>query len=336
MPGSSGGNPIQDAFAKAKTESREEVYAEMASVDLIPMNRLAKSRQIRKGLNARRLNPLTTPRHVNKDIDKFTCKVKLGIKERLQKLLKNGMRFSVTTDEATKFNRRYAVVNAHLPGGEPVGLGQVRIRGKFDGADAAECVRKKLREYDLDVTCHIVATTTDGASMMVRMGKLLARHHQKCHDHGLHLAVVDVLYKAPRPKPPRPATASPSSKDEAEASSSDESGDEYEESDTEEVSDSDASESEDEEEDEDEEGDGEYVDPMDVPEELIDEVGAIVDKIRKCCKKIRKSPVKNDALQEYIKKEAAKIAGMKNVTSFRLKGLSLKIIRRDDLCQRSS
>ena len=122
-------------------------------------------------------------------------------------------------------------MNANLPVGEPIGVGQVRIRGKFTGADAAEKVREKLREYDLDPDCYMVASTTDGAKMMERMGKLLKRHHQKCHDHGLQLAVVDVLYKAPRPVPDLD-----SSTDEAEASSSDDSDSDNEDYDTEEVS----------------------------------------------------------------------------------------------------
>lgn len=81
-------------------------------------------------------------------------------------IFSDGTRFSVTNDEATKFNRRYAVVNAHGPGGVPLGLGQIRVRGKLDSPAAAALVRKKLAEFNLDAKCDIVANTTDGATVI--------------------------------------------------------------------------------------------------------------------------------------------------------------------------
>lgn len=40
----------------------------------------------------------------------------------------------------------------------------------------------------------IVSITTDGAKVMVKMGRQLPIIHQLCMAHGLHLAVMDVLY----------------------------------------------------------------------------------------------------------------------------------------------
>ena len=114
----------------------------MASVDLISPNRLAKSRQIRKGMIARGLKPLTTPRHIQKDIMKFAKHIRIKMKASLKERIKNDQRFTVTTDEATKFNRRYSVVNLHMPGGEHMGLGKIRVRGKFGGDKAADLVCK--------------------------------------------------------------------------------------------------------------------------------------------------------------------------------------------------
>ena len=95
VQGTSGTSPIKGAFANTKKRmSREEVYAEMAAADLIPINRLAKSRQIRLGLQARQYNPLKTPRHVMKDIDKFARYVKLQNKQRLARHIKDGLRYT--------------------------------------------------------------------------------------------------------------------------------------------------------------------------------------------------------------------------------------------------
>ena len=158
---------IKTALAKAATrETLDEVYAEMASADLIPFHRLGKSQQIRKGLTARNYKPVKTRQGVIKKVNKYARKVKAKYKKFFKTKIAHGMRFSVTNDEATKFNRRYAVVNVHMPGGVPFGLGQVRILGKLDSPAAAELVRKKLAEFNLDAKCDIVANTTDGASVI--------------------------------------------------------------------------------------------------------------------------------------------------------------------------
>ena len=47
----------------------------------------------------------------------------------------------------------------------------------------------------MDIKKHIVTITTDGATNMVKMGKLLPCEHLKCQAHSIHLAVIDVLYK---------------------------------------------------------------------------------------------------------------------------------------------
>ena len=98
-------------------------------------------------------------------VNKYACKIRAKYRKFLKEQLTKGLRFSVTNDEASKFNRRYAAVNIHMPKGVPLGLGQVRIRGKLDAPAAAELVRKKLAKFGLDVKCDIVANTTDGASV---------------------------------------------------------------------------------------------------------------------------------------------------------------------------
>lgn len=53
---------------------------------------------------------------------------------------------------------------------------------------------KKLKDFRLDLS-DIVGTTTDGAAVMVKFGSLLDSHHQQCLNHGIHLAIMDVLFK---------------------------------------------------------------------------------------------------------------------------------------------
>ena len=113
------------------------------------------------------------------------AKNKATILERIKK----GERFSVTTDEYTSVqNRRFSVVNVHPPTGKPIKLGMVRIHGSLPGMKAASDLKKKLNEYGLKEDHHIVANTTDGASVMKTMGRQFLAVHQICHSHGIHLA----------------------------------------------------------------------------------------------------------------------------------------------------
>ena len=128
------------------------------------------------------------------------------------------------------------------------------------------------------------------------MGKILKRVHQLCLSHGLHLAVVDVMYKLPESLQSTKRVAPP--EDEAEASSGEE--------------------SESEDEDQDESMTDEESEPMDKSSEnaegiqidenlvLVSEIDAVVKKIRVICRKIKRSPLKNDTLQKYIRQKHGK------------------------------
>jgi hypothetical protein len=39
----------------------------------------------------------------------------------------------------------------------------------------------------------IAGCTSDGAAAMKKFGKLIPIYHQLCYNHGIHLAVIDVL-----------------------------------------------------------------------------------------------------------------------------------------------
>ena len=47
----------------------------------------------------------------------------------------------------------------------------------------------------------VVATTTDGASLMAKFGKDACPEHVTCYAHAIHLAVCDALYKKTQHKP---------------------------------------------------------------------------------------------------------------------------------------
>ena len=70
----------------------------------------------------------------------------------------------------------------------------IRITGTLDAERGAQLLSEKLEEYCLSVEQDIAGLTTDGASVMCKMGKLLPCEHQLCTSHGIHLAVTGCLY----------------------------------------------------------------------------------------------------------------------------------------------
>ena len=173
-----------------------QVCARLAAEDLFSYSQIAHSAILKKGLRAQGYKPFDTHISVSRAVKRFALKVKAEIIATLKEKVEKGQRFSVTLDEFTAKNiHRYTDFNIHFPREEPRCIGMMRIHGSFDAETAAEKVQEKLAEFGLDIKCHVIANTTDGAAVMVSMGEMLPTLHQICHAHGLHLAVVAVLYK---------------------------------------------------------------------------------------------------------------------------------------------
>ncbi|XP_065665757.1 uncharacterized protein LOC136087194 [Hydra vulgaris] len=159
-------------------------------------------------------------------------------------------------------------------------LGLTRISGSLPAEKAAAVVTEKVAEFGLKLGDSIVCSDTDGASMMVKFGKVVPTEHQTCYTHGMHLAVQEVLYEKPSQQIQQNSFEDSSDDDEV---SSDES-----ESDTE-VSFLGAAMDEN----------------IPIPKVKV-HLQSVITKVRKIVKLFRKSPVKNDVLQEEIKKEHGK------------------------------
>lgn len=53
-----------------------------------------------------------------------------------------------------------------------------------------------MKDFNLDISKDIVGVTTDGASVMVKLEKIIEAEHQQCMAHCINLAITDVLYKS--------------------------------------------------------------------------------------------------------------------------------------------
>ena len=177
------------------------MYARLAAEDLLTFAQIAHSVIIKNGLKAQGYEPYDSDTAVSKAVRRYAKGVKEDIMKYLHDKLRKGDRFSVTLDEFTAKNiRRFADFNIHFPREDPKCIGMMRITGSFTAEAAQEKLEDKLRDYGLNINTDIVANTNDGASVMVAMGDLLPTISQLCHAHGIHLAVVAVVYKVRIPK----------------------------------------------------------------------------------------------------------------------------------------
>ena len=70
-----------------------------------------------------------------------------------------------------------------------------RINGSMKAEDAVMIFSEKLSEFGFNLKGHIVGMVTDGAAVAEKTSLLSEVLHQICYLHGIHLTVVDVLYK---------------------------------------------------------------------------------------------------------------------------------------------
>ena len=113
-----------------KKDSAEVVLARLLAVDLLPMYKLEKSKDIQNGWAAQGLKIPTTRKAIKKMFLSFTDKIKTNFKQELAARISNKNRFSISLDEwrSTK-NQRYVGLNLHLNDVTLQSLGMVRIKG---------------------------------------------------------------------------------------------------------------------------------------------------------------------------------------------------------------
>lgn len=129
----------------------------------------------------------------------------------------------------------------------------------------------------------IVSIMTDGASVMTKIGKISSTYQQLCFAHGIQLAVIGVLYKNKSKVPAESVT------DQLSDNKGDENDVDQESNDVDEES-----------EDEDSDFRMEY-DGDEIENDVEECFKPIIDKVRKIVRMFKRSPLKNEGLQAYVK-----------------------------------
>lgn len=278
----SSSQPSMHKFVIRKTMA--ELVAKLIALDGIPAFAISKSDFIRESFVARNMQ---LPAYPNKIMDLLHQFFEFARNEKIEEiraLKQKGVRFSGTTDEWTSAaNKRYSNANIHASDGIAINLGLIRIP-KHGTAEILKALWvEKLAEFNL---CEddMVAATTDGATVMVKMGRLIDSEHQECLNHGFHLAVIDVIFGK--------IQTEPLDEDEVEPDISelvDDMPDDLE--------------LEEEEIEEDEHDEQENFAAFFVEENIMirPDIKHALDRVRKNVKTFRRSPVKNAILQEFMK-----------------------------------
>ncbi len=253
-----------------KKESFEEILARLAAEDNISINTIANSQFIRSALKDRGFSLPKDPNRVMQLVKKFhEDTVKKEMVRLIEERKKKGKKFSITLDEYTSLkNQRYLNITLHCEDNY-WDLGLVRMKDSCPAEKILDMTKMKLAHFNLDLEKDIVGGTSDGASVMVRFGKLAPFLLQLCFSHGIHLGICDVLYK----------------RHESDAQEETSGGEE---------------ESEEEEEFDD---DREDFEEAVAGEEVRADLKGTISKVRKISKIFRQSPKRNDILQRYVREE---------------------------------
>ncbi|CAG9128692.1 unnamed protein product [Plutella xylostella] len=276
------------------SECMEVVVSRMIAMDGCTLRLFIESEDLRNMFKKSGFELPKSPNTIAKIVLTQAKELKEWTKNKILQLKQAGHRFSITLDEWTSLrNKRYMNINLHstaFGGFNYKNLGMVKITGSMSALAALIILRDHLAKFNVSLDDDIVSATTDGASVMVKMGRYIKGHHQVCLAHGIQLAVIDTLYKT-RKEPETenetvaPFQAPPSHpQDDSDSESDDNDNDDQAEANL--------------------SGNVEFETPA-VPAnpELYKE---IISKVRRLVKSIRKSPLKADALRDYVLQEHKK------------------------------
>ncbi|KAI6653079.1 hypothetical protein LOD99_3915 [Oopsacas minuta] len=174
-----------------------------------------------------------------------------------------------------------------------------RIYGKMPAEKVLELLERILIEFNIEWQKHIVSITCDGAPVMVKMGRLSGNDQQLCLAHGVHLAVVAVLCSKNRiPIYDEGTDEEPIGISQIQSTISDSYNDGLcgaEDTEGESIFS--------------DEDDGEIDEDMFIPPLKIN-IETVIVKFRNIVRIFRKSSLKNEVLQSYIKEDLGKTSNL--------------------------
>ena len=270
---------ITDYFHSA-TNSLPAILSRMTACDGLQFSVFVTSPDLRACIRAIGHELPKSAETIKQKVLQYASSLQEKIVQEIQNEKAAQKRFSLTFDEWTSVkNKRYININLH--GNDTCwNLGLGRIHGSFAAERCVDTISSKLHEFGLSLDKDIVAVTTDGCSMMVKVGSIIAPDQQLCYAHGIQLAVLDVLYKNQQSTQKEQEPGSFSDKDNE---SDDDDDDDLELG----------------------EDDGLSFDQINITEiqDFSDsKLSIVIQKVRKVVKLFKRSPLKNEILHSHMMK----------------------------------
>jgi len=142
----------------------------------------------------------TSPTSIQRMVMEHGVRIRSFITGEISEQKKQGHQFSLTFDEWTSNrNRRYMCINLHGNRATFWSLGMVSVHGSLPADKCITLLNERLLKFALKLDSDIICICTDGASVMVKVGKLINADQQLCFAHAIQLAVLDVLHKCNQP-----------------------------------------------------------------------------------------------------------------------------------------
>ncbi|GBM86700.1 hypothetical protein AVEN_222224-1 [Araneus ventricosus] len=135
-----------------------------------------------------------SPNTIRSIVTNFENTVKDDLIIEFEYLKKQGKIFALTFDEWTpQKNHRYLSLNVHHKE-RHFNLGLIRIHGSCIAEHTNSLIKKTAWKASVLILT-LILIYTDGASVMVKVSKLMSCYLHLCFAHRLQLAGVDILYK---------------------------------------------------------------------------------------------------------------------------------------------
>lgn len=186
---------ITDFFISKNDKSFEAILARMTSVDGLPFRTFLSSTDLRELLEAKGYIVPKSAHTIKSKVIEYSKKIRSFSIQQMANIKGNNEKFSLTFDEWTSTsNKRYLNINVHSRN-RLWNIGLVRIKKSMTSEVCVELLKERLSEHKLCLEKDIIGFTTDGASVMAKIQRLIPPMQQLCFAHGLQLAVIDTLYK---------------------------------------------------------------------------------------------------------------------------------------------
>ena len=132
---------------------------------------------------------------VRKYVYEFSDTTRDQMIKKLKCCMDSGERISLTMDEwSSGSNRKFLNVNAHRTSDFEC-FGLARAKGSCSAPKLLKVLEDHLATFDVFLK-DVVCLTTDGASIMDGIGRLIPCLHLKCQAHACNLAICDVFYNS--------------------------------------------------------------------------------------------------------------------------------------------